>query len=90
MSDTTTNGKEIWFKRRRFGWGWVPCTWQGWAVIAAYIAADVAFALTIDNTSTPREVAFTFMLPVTLLTISLIRFCYAYGEEPRWQWGSDV
>jgi hypothetical protein len=82
--------KEIWFKRRRFGWGWEPVTWQGWLVVVAYIAADVAFALTIDERSTVTEVLFTFILPITLLTISLIRFCYAYGEKPRWQWGKDL
>ncbi|MBP9756972.1 MAG: hypothetical protein KBD06_00040 [Candidatus Pacebacteria bacterium] len=83
------NGKEIWFKRRRFGWGWEPATWQGWLVLAAYIVAVIAFALTIDENSPPREIAFTFVLPITFLTMGFIRFCYAYGEEPRWSWGNE-
>jgi hypothetical protein len=46
-----------------------------------------AFALTIDENSPPREAMFTFFLPMTLLTVALIRICYKKGEAPRWQWG---
>lgn len=81
------NPKNLWFKRKLYGWGWTPVTWQGWAVIFAYIVLVTAFSLTIDNNSSPREVAFTFAIPVTLLTITLIRICYKKGETPRWQWG---
>jgi hypothetical protein len=62
-------------------------TWQGWAVLGAYILLMFAFALTIDENSPPREAMFTFFLPMTLLTVALIRICYKKGEAPRWQWG---
>ncbi len=82
--------KTIWFKRRLYGWGWVPATWQGWAVLVGWLVLDIAFALTIDENSAPNEVIFTFLLPITLLTVTLIRICYATGEKPRWQWGKDL
>lgn len=81
------NPKGYWFKAKLYGWGWVPVKWQGWAVIAVYIAAVSCFAFTIDESSPVREVVFTFLLPITLLTFTLIRICYAKGEKPRWQWG---
>lgn len=81
------NPKGLWFKRRPFGWGWVPVKWQGWAVIGIYIIAVFAFSLTLDEVSPPREVAFTFLLPIAFLTALLIRICYAKGEKPRWSWG---
>lgn len=90
MAEVTKEGREIWFKRRPFGWGWYPSAWQGWVMIGIWLLLDVMFALTIDENSPPREVVFTFLLPVTLLTIALIRVCYAYGEKPRWQWGKDL
>lgn len=52
-----------------------------------YIVLVVAFALTIDEDSPAREVVFTFLLPIALLTTALIRICYKKGETPRWQWG---
>lgn len=81
--------KDIWFKRKRYGWGWVPVTWQGWAVTIGYIVLALAFALTIDENSSSREVFFTFVIPDILLTITLIRIAYRKGEKPRWQWGED-
>jgi len=31
--------KDIWFPQKRYGWGWgFPFKWQGWAVLAVFIA----------------------------------------------------
>lgn len=81
------NPKGYWFKARLYGWGWMPVTWQGWAVVGAYLVAVLALALTIDESSPPREVAFTFLLPLAILTTLLLVICYKKGEWPRWQWG---
>lgn len=81
------NPQGYWFKSKLYGWGWTPVRWQGWAVIALYVLGIVGFAMTIDDGSPPREVVFTFLLPVALLTIVLFRICYRFGEKPRWMWG---
>lgn len=83
------NPKGLWFKRKLYGWGWTPVKWQGWAVIALYVILITLFALTIDETSPQNEIWFTFVIPSTLLTVTLIRICYAKGEKPKWQWGED-
>jgi len=41
----------------------------------------------IDETSPARQIVFTFVLPIVLLTATLIRICYKFGEKPKWQWG---
>lgn len=87
---TTADPKRLWFKRKLYGWGWTPVTWQGWLVTALYVASLAAFALTIDETSPPREIAFTFVLPAVLLTATFLRIAYMKGEKPRWQWGVDT
>lgn len=84
------NPKHVWFKRKLFGWGWTPVTWQGWLVIAIYVGLLALFALTIDENSPAREIALTFILPSLFLTILLIRICYRKGEKPKWQWGRDI
>lgn len=81
--------QKLWFKRKTYGWGWTPVTWQGWAVIGVYIAIVTALAYTIDQRSPVSEVMFTFVLPSLFLTGALIRLCYKKGERPRWQWGES-
>ncbi len=77
----------IWFKRKTYGWGWYPSTWQGWLVIAIYIAIIFALGLTIDENSTQKEVNLIFVLPVLIATTALVTISYKKGEKPRWQWG---
>lgn len=81
------NPEHLWFKRKLYGWGWTPATWQGWLVIFAYIVLVLLFAFTVDENSPTNEIIFTSALPITLLTVTLIRICYKAGEKPRWQWG---
>lgn len=81
------NPEGYWFKAKLYGWGWAPAKWQGWLVLLVYITLVAGFAATIDESSPTREVGFTFVLPVALLTAALIRICYKKGEKPRWQWG---
>ena len=81
------NPQGYWFRARLYGWGWVPARWQGWLVVGLYLAAILVFGFTLDEDSPPREIMFTFVLPVALLTLALFRICYRTGEKPRWQWG---
>ena len=83
------NSKQLWFKRKLYGWGWVPVTWQGWFVTFAYAALLISFGFTIDENSTAREYMFTFVLPAVLLTLTFLRIAYKKGQRPRWQWGVD-
>ncbi|MCI5051347.1 MAG: hypothetical protein MRY57_03490 [Candidatus Pacebacteria bacterium] len=81
------NPKGYWFKRKLYGWGWTPATWQGWLVTLMYILLVLFFALTISEDSAAREIVFTFILPVVLLTITFFRIAYSKGEKPKWMWG---
>lgn len=83
------NPEGYWFKRKVYGYGWVPVKWQGWVTIAIWLLLVIVFSLTIDESSPPREVIFTFVLPILFLTGLLIRICYKKGEKPRWQWGLE-
>jgi general stress protein CsbA len=87
ISYAKNNPNHYWFKRKLYGWGWTPVTWQGWVATLLYIGLIAAFALTIDENSTTREIMFTFIMPLTFLTLAFIRVAYKKGERPRWQWG---
>jgi len=81
------NPEGYWFKRKIFGWGWTPATWQGWAITIVYLVIVIGFALTIDENSPGSELIFTFFLPFVLLTLAFIRIAYKTGEKPKWTWG---
>lgn len=82
-------GKRLWFKRKLYGWGWTPATWQGWAVTLAYVVLIILLAMTVDDNSPPNEVAFMFFLPLLILSACLVTIAWKTGEKPRWQWGKD-
>ncbi len=79
--------KKLWFKRKLYGWGWYPSSWEGWTVTGLYVLLMLFFTFAVDESSPTNEMAFTFVLPAVLLTVAFIRLCYRTGEKPRWQWG---
>jgi hypothetical protein len=78
--------RAIWFPAKQYGWGWgPPVTWQGWAVMAAFVILMVAGGAYVMPTFGPLAFAgYTFILSVLLIAI-----CWVKGEPPRWRWGGD-
>ncbi len=81
------NPEHLWFKRKLYGWGWTPVTWQGWLATLAYIVLIVYFALHLDRSATLGEQFIMAGLPILLLTLAFFRIAYKKGESPKWQWG---
>ena len=73
------DSKEIWFRRKLYGWGWTPCTWQGWATLLAWVVIVAVLAGGLDY-------FFWRKIGVLLATAMLIYICYTKGEKPCWQW----
>ena len=80
--------KTLWFKRKTYGWGWTPATWQGWLVLVAFIALEVLnfFRLHVGSKSNNKDVI-TFVIESLFLVGVLLFICYKTGESPKWQWG---
>lgn len=79
-----------WFKRKSYGWGWTPVTWQGWLVVGLYLVVVIVGALSLRGASGEtlnREFGF-YILLLLLATISLIRISHLKGPKPEWRWGS--
>lgn len=82
--------KKIWFRAKRYGWGWYPVAWQGWAVVAVFVALQVLNFLRIDaHSHSVSDTLQPFIIQAFLLGVILIYVCYRTGEKPRWQWGVD-
>jgi hypothetical protein len=65
-----------WFKTKLYGWGWVPATWEGWAV-------TIGIVLYIASTYGKTHNLYYLIIPLTILVI----ICYLTGEKPKWRWG---
>jgi len=77
----------LWFKRKTYGWGWTPITWQGWLMVFFYVGI-VGFLLSgINEKSSVGDVVTLFIIPTFFLTLFFISVAYKKGEKPKWQWG---
>jgi hypothetical protein len=84
------NRKQYWFKRRRYGYGWIPVTWQGWSVVIGYVVIVAGLApafLDAPEADQARELGFYLMF-VAMATAGLIFISRARGPKPKWRWGA--
>ncbi len=78
---------KLWFKAKRFGWGWTPCSWQGWTVVLLYVVVITIHSINIEKFATSgADVVINFVIPLIINTIFLIIISYAKGEKPGWRW----
>jgi hypothetical protein len=75
-----------WFAAKRYGWGWGwPSVWQGWLVLAAFVALlGIGAALFPPNSNLGAFVVYVLVLGALLFAI-----CWLKGEPPRWRWGNS-
>jgi hypothetical protein len=82
------NHNKIWFKRKLYGWGWTPSSWEGWLVMALYLGALILIFRNINkNSHSVSDTLIGFVVPLIVSMIIISVICYWKGETPRWQWG---
>lgn len=77
------NPEGYWFKRKLYGWGWVPVKWQGWLVVIV----AVTFATLGVWVGQIDDAPGAALLGVLIMTAIIFFFGFKKGEKPRWQWG---
>jgi len=75
--------EKLWFKRKIYGWGWYPCSWEGWLIVLFFI---VSIYIIAKNTLVKGKVL-EYFISLILLTLIIIYLGYKKGEKPRWSWG---
>jgi hypothetical protein len=73
--------KKLWFRRKVYGWGWFPVTWEGWVVIIVWATIFTTLVQNMDH-EWLKNILFVFISIGILIYI-----CYKKGEAPKWQWG---
>lgn len=81
------NPQGYWFKRKLYGWGWTPVTWQGWAVTGGFVVLVMVIASRLPAEPTKTELIYEFGAQLLLATLGLLVIAWRTGESPRWQWG---
>lgn len=79
---------KLWFRSKTYGYGWTPCSWQGWVVLGLYITSCLTIFIQIDRSGiSDNEVLVNFVPPFISITFFLIVVCLFKGEKPGWRWG---
>ena len=78
--------KKIWFKAKRYGYGWYPATWQGWTVIGVYLAVFAILAAVFETNV--EKFWLPYLIFIFILTSLLVYISYKTGEKPSWRWGN--
>ena len=83
--------EKLWFAAKRYGYGWYPATWEGWAVTLGYVVLLLLPLLVIAAMGFKKDLGLTFTifyLPyVGILVWLLLWICVKKGEPARWRWG---
>lgn len=76
---------KLWFKAKNYGWGWVPVTWQGWAVVLVFVVFVVVLS-PLPTRGTACSIAAYFSGLIGSIAL-LMAICLKKGEKPEWRWG---
>ena len=94
--------RPLWFKARRFGWGWTPCSAEGWFVTIAAALALIGGDWVVLSLAGRLGGGFDALLPPisvwsavaamvgwnALVLVPILWICWKTGERPRWRWGN--
>ena len=77
-----------WFRPKRYGYGATPTTWQGWAVIAAFVLIVVTSTARLAVSGADSR---WFWIAAAIDAVALVAFVALVRRktdgEWRWRWG---
>lgn len=77
-----------WFKRKRYGYGWVPVTWQGWLVTTIYAGIIILGGLFLNREAKPvSENLLVFFTVLIVATGILFTVTHYSAPSAKWRWG---
>jgi len=80
--------KLVWFRTKRYGFGWYPVSWQGWLVSFIWVAVYAGLISTLNlrlNFSWQASVI-SVLLAIPLVGL-LVLIARKTGEKSTWRWG---
>lgn len=78
----------LWFKNKRYGFGWHPVSWQGWLSLFVLIVVQVLNFLRLDaNSESSSDTLRPFIIETFIFSYIFYLIIGDKGEKMRWQWG---
>jgi hypothetical protein len=74
-----------WFKPKKYGYGAMPTTWQGWALTLATVLAMVAVSLYLRLTER-SDWALGAMLAFDAVALAFLAIVSRYKTDGKWRW----
>ena len=81
---------KLWFKRKRWGYGWSPNTKEGWLVTASYLLILVILTMFFISQD-ELNVIFSLFVGAGAIVTTVIFFFITlrHAPVPKWQWGGS-
>ena len=84
--DLTGKPKIVWFKITKFGYGWYPANWRGWATIVVYLIFNFTNYLLIKSqTKSESDLWVNFIFDLLLSTLLLVLVAINKGDKVSWK-----
>jgi len=71
-------GRPDWFRPKRFGWGLVPITWQGWLYSAGWLGGIMLPFLLLTGRHQPFEASIWLAISCGLLARDVWQILHSY------------
>lgn len=84
------NPEGYWFKRKVYGWGWVPANLKGWISTFIFMLAVIFLGMSLSLKGEPSNIdLILFFGELIMLILVIFGVCYKTGERPKWSWGFE-
>ncbi len=87
---TNNNDKKLWFGNKKYGYGWVPNSWQGWTSIGVWgivVFLSTGWFAGKEGVDPPETYTLLYTLMMLISTGLLVVVSKIKGPKPKWRWG---
>lgn len=92
MKDSKDSPKKYSMKRRRYGYGWTPVTWQSWLFVGLVLVIIFTTATFLPTKPAEPELGelLRFFIIVGAAIGMLLIFTSQNGPKAKWRWGKKL
>ncbi len=81
-----------WFKPKRYGYGPTPVTWEGWALVGAFVAVVIGATTVEMGSGTPGITQMVIASAIIVLAVVVTTVVSRFKTDGawRWRWGPEA
>jgi hypothetical protein len=80
---------KYWFKAKSFGYGWTPCSREGWLITILFVLLLIALPFVFMEELNSGEVPVNYLVSFFGLIFLFVYIAYRKGEKPKWNFGNS-